>query len=761
MKNIIKISIILFLLTSIRVQFAEGSDKEILTVWAMGVEGEKIVNVSKKFEKLYPGVKIVTQAIPWNAAYEKLITAIAGGFPPDVFQLGSTWVPKFTAMGALLPLEDYIKKSSIISSDKFFQGPWDINVIDKKNYGIPWYVDTRVLFYRTDILKEVGYDHPPKDWRELKDVCKKLKRDINNDGQIDRYGILLGARDWVLFTIVTWQNGGGILTSDNTKPHLITPENQEAMQTYVDFFKEKYTPLEMATGTDLFNSFKTGFIPMFISGPWMLQELHKQVPQIDGKWDVALLPKNKTSTSFVGGSSLVISSISEHKEMAWKFIEFMNQPAMQVEWYKETTDLPSLKEAWNDPYFADKDKIKIFGEQLKDARGAPAVAQWEEIAEAINKHMEEAVYQKITVDKMFQNLNSEVKNILTLNRKEQSALFKISILALIFLSFVGVIVLYMKTCFKEKTGVCMKSAKPSSKVGVFAALKTYKSPYLFIFPSILLFIVFVFSPVFLSFIMSLTNLDIYTLGNFKNISFIGFYNYKSLLLDPLFWKAIMNTFYFVTVAGPLSVAMSLLMAILLNSSLVKFRTFFRVGYFTPVVTTMVAVAIVWRWLYNPQYGVINWMLGLIGLPGKSWLGDVNWAMPALIVMAAWKNFGYNMIIFLAGLQGIPSQCYEAAEIDGAGRFHSFLHITLPLLKPTIFFVTIMTTIGYFQFFAEPYIMTDGGPLNSTVSVVLLMYREAFKFFKMGYASAIAYILFGFIVVFSLLQFKLGKTSFEY
>ncbi|MDP8217424.1 MAG: sugar ABC transporter permease [Candidatus Theseobacter exili] len=195
--------------------------------------------------------------------------------------------------------------------------------------------------------------------------------------------------------------------------------------------------------------------------------------------------------------------------------------------------------------------------------------------------------------------------------------------------------------------------------------------------------------------------------------------------------------------------------------MVKFRTFFRVGYFTPVVTTMVAVAVVWRWLYNPQYGLINWALESIGIAGHNWLGDVNLAMPSLIIMAAWKNFGYNMVIFLAGLQGIPSHLYEAAEIDGAGKMASFLHITLPLLKPTIFFVTIITTIGYFQFFAEPYIMTDGGPLNRTVSVVLLMYRQGFKYFNMGYASAIAYVLFFIIALFSLVQFRFSKEGFEY
>lgn len=267
-----------------------------------------------------------------------------------------------------------------------------------------------------------------------------------------------------------------------------------------------------------------------------------------------------------------------------------------------------------------------------------------------------------------------------------------------------------------------------------------------------------FLPIIASFILSLTNCDIYSIANWEKISYVGLQNYKSLFKDPLFWKSLWNTFVFVSIGMPLSISVSLFMAIVLNQKFIKFKAFFRAGYFIPVITTIVAVAIVWKWLYNPEYGLMNWLLELIDIKKQEWLRDPRLALPCLIVMSIWKNFGYNMVIFLAGLQAIPSTLYEAAAIDGANEWQSFWHVTIPSLKPTLLFVTITTTIGFFQFFAEPYVMTQGGPLNSTISIVLYMYNNGFKFFKLGYASAVSYVLFGIIFLFTIIQFKFKKTN---
>ena len=283
-----------------------------------------------------------------------------------------------------------------------------------------------------------------------------------------------------------------------------------------------------------------------------------------------------------------------------------------------------------------------------------------------------------------------------------------------------------------------------------------RAAYFFLLPGLLVLLVFFFLPIAAALLLSLTDFDIYGIADAGNVRFVGFQNYVDLFHDALFWTSVKNTFYFVLVGGPLSVGTSLAAALLIGSRGIRFKGFFRTAYFAPVVTTLVAVAVVFRFIFHTRYGLLNYALAWLGIDPINWLGDPTWSMPAIIVLAVWKNFGYNMIIFIAGLQNIPEYLYEAATVDGANAWHRFRNITLPMLAPTFLFVGIITMIGYFQLFAEPYIMTDGGPLNSTLSVVLYMYREGFKWWDMGYAAAIAFVLFVIILIGTLIQLKLQK-----
>lgn len=285
--------------------------------------------------------------------------------------------------------------------------------------------------------------------------------------------------------------------------------------------------------------------------------------------------------------------------------------------------------------------------------------------------------------------------------------------------------------------------------------RTY-SVAVFLAPALVAIGLFFFVPVLAALVLSFTDFDIYALGNFSVVRFVGLRNYLQIFEDPLFWKALKNTLYFLGVGGPLSIAVSLGAALLLNAKMVRWKPLFRFIYFAPVVTTLVAVAVVWRFIYHPRFGLLNYALSLLGIAGVDWLGDPHWAMPAMILLAVWKNFGYNMIIFIAGLQNIPSSLYEAASMDGAGALQRFRHVTLPLLAPTTVFITIITMIGYFQLFAEPYVMTQGGPLNSTLSIVLLMYQQGFRWWSMGYAAAIAFVLFLLILLASVAQTRLQR-----
>jgi multiple sugar transport system permease protein len=267
-------------------------------------------------------------------------------------------------------------------------------------------------------------------------------------------------------------------------------------------------------------------------------------------------------------------------------------------------------------------------------------------------------------------------------------------------------------------------------------------------PALIVIALFFGVPVFAGLVLSLTDFDIYALADLRNLRWQGLANYGHVLSLPLFWKALGNTIYFVVLGVPLSIGVSLAAAVLLQSKLVRFKPLLRTALFAPVVTTLVAVAVIWRYLFHVKYGLVNYTLQSIGLNPIDWLGDPHWSMPTIILFAAWKNFGGNMIIFIAALQAVPADLYEAARLDGARSWAQFRYITLAGIAPTLLMVSILTTAGYFQLFAEPYVMTQGGPLQSTVSVLYLMYEEGFKWWNLGLASAVAFVLFVIIVVVS-------------
>ena len=271
-----------------------------------------------------------------------------------------------------------------------------------------------------------------------------------------------------------------------------------------------------------------------------------------------------------------------------------------------------------------------------------------------------------------------------------------------------------------------------------------RAGWLFTAPALTLIGIFFLLPVIASFALSMTDFDIYAIADPHNTRLVGIQNYVALFRNPLFWTAIQNTFYFALVGGPLTIITSLGAALLINSKLTPFKSVFRTIYFVPFVTTLVAVAVVWRYLYHPRYGLLNYALSAFHIAPVDWLGDPRWAMPAIILMAVWKNFGYNMLICIAGLQSVPEELYEAASLDGATSWQRFRYVTLPMLRPTLVFVAVVTMIGYFQLFAEPYVMTQGGPLRKTTSLVLLMYEEGFRWWRMGSAAAMAFVLFAII-----------------
>lgn len=276
-------------------------------------------------------------------------------------------------------------------------------------------------------------------------------------------------------------------------------------------------------------------------------------------------------------------------------------------------------------------------------------------------------------------------------------------------------------------------------------------------PFTLLFLAFTVWPVFQSLFMSFTDTKQKDLRTPFQVNFIGVANYARALGDPVFVQAAANTAYFVVVGVPLTLAIALLAAVALDKGITRLRAVFRLGFYTPVITSIVAVAVVWRFLLQPDSGLVNTVLAWFGIDGPNWLGEVKWAMPSLIAMATWRNFGTGMIIFLAGLQSVPPSLHEAAAIDGANAWQRFWSITFPLLRATLLFVSVTTAIGYLQFFEEPFVMTSGGPLNSTLSLSMYTYNQ-FGYGNYGLAAAMSYLIFVVIAIVTALQFRLLREN---
>jgi multiple sugar transport system permease protein len=285
----------------------------------------------------------------------------------------------------------------------------------------------------------------------------------------------------------------------------------------------------------------------------------------------------------------------------------------------------------------------------------------------------------------------------------------------------------------------------------WSRIKSTLNAYLYLLPTILGLLIFSAGAIVASFLISFTNWQLVLPP-----VWIGLRNYANLLELPEFWQVLFNTVYYTVGYVPLAVILPLFMAMLVNQKL-RGITFFRTTYFLPVVTSGVAIALVWGWMYNPSFGVINYLLDtLFGIEGPRWLADPKWAMPALIIIGVWHSLGYNMVIYLAGLQGIPQELYEAARIDGGGWWAQFRSITVPLITPTIFFILVLSIIGSFQVWTITYLLTQGGPAGATLTLSYYIYQQGFQWFHMGFAAALAYVLFALVFVVTMIQFRLQK-----
>ncbi|CAM3554474.1 MULTISPECIES: sugar ABC transporter substrate-binding protein [Paenibacillus] len=378
-----------------------GSGGKELKVWLMGDETDD--TLIKEYEEKNPGVKVSVQSIPWSSAHDKLLTAVASKNGPDVVQMGTTWIPEFAQAGALLDLTPYLEQYPNLKQENYFDGAVETMSYEDKVVGIPWYVETRVLFYRTDLLAEVGYPEGPATWDELKDAGKKLvARGSGN------YAMTIDAKDMNYLAMFAWQNGSQMI-DENRQPHFNEPEFMGAIEYLKSFYDEGLTP--KGNDLELFSSFKDGKIPMFISGPWMITGVKEKAPELEGKWATKTLPAKENNTSFLGGANLSVFSSSKNVEEAVKFISFMSDKETQLKNYDVSLNLPAVKSAWEDQRFEDP-LFATFGKQLENAKPVPFIKEWEAVSQAAIASFENITVGGADIKTEMDQLNAKASEIL-------------------------------------------------------------------------------------------------------------------------------------------------------------------------------------------------------------------------------------------------------------------------------------------------------------------------------------------------------------
>jgi len=397
---------------------------ETLRLWAMGREGEAASTLVAEFERRHPGVRVEVQRIPWSAAHEKLLTAFVGQALPDVMQVGNTWLPELALLEAIAPLDERLDASSVLARDDWFPGILDTNVIEGRTWGIPWYVDTRLLFYRSDLLAAAGYPDPPRTWTAWREAMRAVRR----QGGPDRFGILLPPADWQPLVILAFARGARLLRDGNCRGDFRAPAFREALAFYVALFQEGLAPLGgAAVAANLYQDFARGDLAFVLTGPWNLGEFARRLPAaLASHWSTAPMPAADPAAgdgepdgpgpSLAGGASLVLVRGSPRADLAWQLIEFLGEPAQQLRLHELTGDLPARKQAWELAQLQAAPRVRAFWEQLQFVRPTPKIPEWERIAGKVGQWAEVAVRGQRPLDAALAALDAEVDAILEKRR---------------------------------------------------------------------------------------------------------------------------------------------------------------------------------------------------------------------------------------------------------------------------------------------------------------------------------------------------------
>jgi len=389
----------------------------VIEFWAMGREGEAVQNLLKGFEARHPHVAVRVQQIPWSAAHEKLLTAFVGNAMPDVFQAGTTWLPELAALGAVEPLGDRATRLAGIPMEDYFPGILEANTIDDSLIGVPWYVDTRLLFYRSDLLAQAGRPGPPRSWEAWVADMDRLRAGRGRD----RYAIFLPINEWEMPVILALQTGAHLLRDDDQYADFRSPAFRRAFDFYLDLFRRGFAPLAAATQmANLYRDFASGLFCFYVTGPWNIGEFrHRLPPTMAARWATAPMPgpdDQYPGISIVGGASLVLFRGSRHKDAAWEMIRYLSEAPQQVRFYQLTGDLPARKSAWEDPALREDEALRAFRLQLRHVQSPPRIPEWEQVAQEIARYSEAAIRGQLDSEQALAALDHDVDQLLEKRR---------------------------------------------------------------------------------------------------------------------------------------------------------------------------------------------------------------------------------------------------------------------------------------------------------------------------------------------------------
>jgi ABC-type sugar transport system permease subunit/ABC-type glycerol-3-phosphate transport system substrate-binding protein len=755
----IRFSLLLLLFLFLIVTILPGQEQVTLRLvdWASTEEMTIDLRTIEAFHRRYPDIQVLYEPNPQRQYEEKILTGLAAGAPPDVFLLDSKLIPTFTNKKVLLDLRPLMIESGIDSA-QWFPEAFAMGRRGDGLFAFPKGFTPLTMFYNRKLFRDAGIPYPDSSWTwdDYLRIARTLTLDRDGDGVTDVYGTAF--TNYYFYWIPwVWSAGGDVVGMENHRASgmLDRPETADALSFLVSLRTRYHVAPDAGswiqaekTGTNV-ALFANGKIAMILDGHWRMPRLLASGAMAGPDVGIAPLPRHpsgrKVNVMYESGWCVPVGT--GHPREAVLLAAFMaGEEAARIR-SRAHLEIPAHLGAAAEMIENDSSGMeRIFVEEIRYCRQpwGSIIERFSEIEWILQDAVDEILLKDAPVHRTLSEYAVKVDDALGKIESHRSLEFRPirehSEILRFLLTVSGILVVigciaYLRARRNERRGL--------------------RTSFAFLFPSMMHLVVFVVTPIVFAGYLSMHRWDIVV----QEKPFVGLENFREIASDASFWNALGNTFVF-SLNVPVSMAIALAVALMLRRKM-RLLGILRTLYFLPGVTSFVAVALVWMWLYHPSFGAANYLLGLAGIGPGAWLNSSDTAMISIMIFTVWLGMGYQMVIFLAGLQGIPDELYEAARIDGADGWGRFRHVTLPLLKPTTFFILVTSLIGSFQVFTSVYVMTAGGPVGSTDVLVYHIYQAAWEQLRMGYASAISWVLFLLIMMATWVQFRLIGKEVEY